>query len=194
MTFQCQFCNKEYKTENGLKKHLEKCEKKSRYEMLMINHELFANMNLFCGQIYGKGFYTQNDKTILFMANEKHFKKIKEFTDYCIKTEVYSQQDFLMYLLSNKININQWCCEKHLINFLYDWLYYEDENHAIKRSEKWLNDRGLLLQTISPNRLFLALKYGNISIKYVKSKNFDWEKNIDCESEELNSLKYFLRD
>ena len=100
----------------------------------------------------------------------------------------------MIYLLGNKISINKWCEEEHLINFLYDWLYYEDENHAIKRSEKWLDDRGLLLQTISPNRLFLALKYGNISIKYVKYKNFDWENKVDCESDELTSLKYFLRD
>lgn len=192
--FTCPYCDKEYKTEKGLEKHLEKCEKKKHYEILSHYPNLYANMNLVCGTLYGKKYYNLGSEQKRFMAKEKHFKKIKEFTDYCTKMSVYSQEDFMMYLLGNKISINKWCEEEHLINFLYDWLYYEDENHAIKRSEKWLDDRGLLLQTISPNRLFLALKYGNISIKYVKYKNFDWENKVDCESEELTSLKYFLRD
>ena len=191
--FYCQFCGKEFKTEGGFDRHQDKCEKKARYEMLLIDPDLYANMHLICGKLYGKQFYDQGNKEKIFMAKEKHFKKVKEFTDYCVKLGVYSQQDFLMYLLSNKININKWCEEQYLINFLYDWLYYEDENHAIKRSEKWFEDRNLTLKTISPYRLFLALKYGGISIKYLKSKNFNWENNIDCDSDEKAYLKYFLR-
>lgn len=191
--FYCQFCGKEFKTETGFDKHQDKCEKKARYDILLIYPELFANMNLFCGQLYGKKYYDLGNGQKVFIAKEKHFKKVKDFTDYCTKIGVYSQQDFLMYLLTNKISINKWCEEEHLINFLHSWLYYEDKEHAIKRSEKWLADRSLSLDTISPNRLFLALKYGNISIKYINFKNFDWERNIDCDSDEKAYLKYFLR-
>lgn len=191
--YKCVFCGKEYKSEKGLTKHLEKCEKKKRYEMLEINPELYANMNLLCNRLYSKKFNNPATNQKLFMANEKNFKKINDFTDYCLKVGVYSQQDFLMYLLANGISINKWCEEKHLINFLYDWLYHEDEKHAIDRSIKYLNDRNLTMETISPYRLYLALRYGNISIKYLKSINYNWEKNVDCDSDELFKLKYFLR-
>ena len=84
-------------------KHLEKCEKKKRYEMLEINPELYANMNLLCNRLYSKKFNNPETNKKLFMANEKNFKKVNDFTDYCLKVGVYSQQDFLMYLLANGV-------------------------------------------------------------------------------------------
>ena len=188
----CPYCAKTYKTEKGLAKHLEKCVKKKNYDLLSGYPDLFANMNLVCGYLYKKKYYSLMNKQ-LFMANDRNFTKIKNFTDYEIGVGLYSKIDFIAYLLANKISINKWCEEEHLINFLYEWLYYEDEDHAIRRSIKWLEDRGLTIETISPNRLFLALRYGNISIKYLKSINYNWEKNVDCESDELIKLKYFLR-
>lgn len=191
--YACPYCGKEFKTEKGITNHLEKCEKKARYEILSMNVDLYSNMYSLCSYLYGNRFSMCGD-TKMFIVNDKHFKKIKDFTDYEIGLELYGKQDFIMYLIANKISINDWQKEQHLTNFLYDWLYYEDEKHAIQRSIKYLNDRGLNMETISPNRLFLALKYGNISVKYLKSINFDWQKNVDCEREELVSLKYFLRD
>ena len=190
--YTCPYCGKEFKTEKGITNHLEKCEKKNRYEILQIYPDLYANLYTICNYLYGNKFVMCGDCK-KWMANDKYFKQVKDFTDYCIKSEVYSHQDFIMYLLANKVPFNKWKNESNLINFLYDWLYYEDEENAIKRSKKWLNDRDLSLETISPNRLFLALKYGNISVKYLKSMNYNWENNVDCESEEKTNLKYFLR-
>ena len=39
----CIYCGKTYKTEKGYLKHLEKCEKKNRYEILQIYPDLYAN-------------------------------------------------------------------------------------------------------------------------------------------------------
>lgn len=188
----CPYCYKIYKTLKGFEKHLNNCKKKENYELLSNYPDLFANMNMICGYLYNKKYYSINNKQF-FMANDKNFSKVKNFTDYEVSIDLFGKIDFLTYLIANKISINDWTKEQHLTNFLYDWLYYENEEHAIKRSIKYLNDRGLNIETISPNRLFLALKYGNISVKYLKSINFDWEKNIDCESDEMVRLKYFLR-
>ena len=64
--FYCQFCGKEFKTEGGFDRHQDKCEKKARYEMLLINPDLYANMHLICGKLYGKQFYDQGNKEKIF--------------------------------------------------------------------------------------------------------------------------------
>ena len=188
----CPYCQKSYKTEKGCRKHVETCEKRKNYDMLTEDPDLFVNMNLICGFLYQKKYYNQDNKQ-LFMANDRIFSKVKKFTEYEQAMEVFGKIDFLTYLFANKISINKWCEEEHLINFLYNWLYYEDESHAVNRSINWLEKHNLTISTISPNRLFLALKYGNISVKYLNAIEYDWEHNIDCDSDELTKLKYFLR-
>jgi hypothetical protein len=42
-----------------------------------------------------------------------------------------------------------------------------------------LSAEGLTLETISQNRLYLLIRYGIISVKYLKAKNFNIRQALD---------------
>ena len=191
----CEFCGKEYKTEKGLEKHLLNCKVKQRLEVYNTNTLLKYNFVWFSKYFYPFGNKKVKDKDLpLFYCQSKYFDKLYELTKLEQTVELYTPEDYFNYLYCRKIKFTEWALEKHLLDFLYDWSYNEPLDHAIYRSKKYLENHNWTLETISPYNLFLALRYGNISFKYIKSVNFDWKKNIECESEEIAYLKYFLRD
>ena len=104
----CPYCAKTYKTEKGLAKHLEKCVKKQNYDLLSNYPDLFANMNLVCRYLYKKKYYSLMNKQ-LFMANDRNFTKIKNFTDYEIGVGLYSKIYNLGILIFFKVLYIKFC-------------------------------------------------------------------------------------
>ena len=166
--FKCPYCEKVYKTEKGLEKHLVNCKIKQRLAIYNLNSLLRYNFTWFYK--YVLPFANQkvkNTQLPLFYCKSKYFDRLWKLTQFEESVELYSPEDYMNYLLINKININQWCLEEHLFGFLYDWSGNEPLDHAIYRSKKYLENHNWTLETISPYNLFLALRYGNISFKYI---------------------------
>ena len=75
--------------------------------------------------------------------------------------------------------MKDWSSSNTYKSWLYQYLKDEPETTSIKRSEDYLNQNGVTLDTISSNRLYLAIRYGLITNKYLKSKNFDVKSHLD---------------
>ena len=192
----CPYCDKEYKTEKGLEKHLQKCKIKQRLDYYN-SHSLIRYNFVWFYKFY-LPFQSKKvkDKDIPLMhCKSKYFDRLLKLTNFEEVVELYSPEDYFNYLVMNKININEWCDEQNLLNFLYEWSFNEPLEHAIYRSEKWLNEHNLTLETISGSDLFDCLKYGKLSYKYIQENGFDYANKLDiyCDIDELRFLKYFLR-
>lgn len=186
--YKCLFCNKEFKTENGFNKH--NCEKKKRYDNL---HPLgYSSFLLYYNFSKIPLPKNDNDKKMKFI-NSKLYKQFVSFGDWLNENFILDYVEYIKYLCYNMININEWKTEKCYRSFLYQYLKKEPEGNALYRSEQYLKNNNIELNTISQGRLQLALWTGQISIKYLKQQKFDYLTYLDgISADEKNKLKFFL--
>lgn len=189
MVFVCRYCNKKFKTEKGFNNH--HCEKMDRWNNF--NWFGYLAFNMFCKKNFIKVSLVEEEQKLKFI-NSKYYKEFDKFGLWLLEMNVIDVVSYIQYLISNEIHINQWYKEKTLRCFLYNYLRTEPLSSAIFRSEKYLKDNCIKLEDISSNRLYIALKNGFISIKYLRHNNFNYKNLLwDFLSEtEKNQLEWFL--
>ena len=180
----CKYCNKEFKSETNFKKH--SCEKMKRfYSLNHIELSFFKN--------FQKLKKEETEIEIMFRyIHSKYYKQIHDLSIWCKDMNVIDPTEYFIFLLRNNIHAKKWANEDTLKTFLYDYLRQELPIIAIQRSKEYLDKNNLNLDNISSPRLYLALKNGFISIKYLKHVGFDYNKVLDLKETEKNVLKYFL--
>lgn len=170
----CEFCNKVLKTEKGFQNHM--CEKKKRF--VEFNEVAYHVWLMICNIFRIRIPKDDNKKKISFI-NDVSYNKIVEFTNWVLETQVLNLFEYLKFLKDNEIKIIQWTNSRVYHSWLYNFLNNEPEAIAIKRSKDYLDSINLTLDSISSNRLFLAIKYGKISNKYLKFCNYDVRNKLD---------------
>lgn len=170
----CEFCNKVLKTESGYAKHM--CEKKKRF----VNFNEPAYMVwLMMANIFRNRLPKNDDEKKIAFVKDSFYNQIVTFTQWVLETEVISLFDYMSFLKNNQVKITDWTNSRVYHNWLYAFLKEESDAIAIKRSQDYLTNNGLDLETISGNRLFLAIKYGKISNKYLKYRNYNVRDKVD---------------
>lgn len=170
----CEFCNKILKTDKGFQNHM--CEKKKRF--VYFNEPAFYVWLLVCNLFKIRIPDDDNEKKLAFI-NDSFYTKIANFTEWVLDMDVVNLHGYLSFLKKNNIKINNWI-DSHIYKiYLEDFIEKEPVSIAIKRSEDYLLNQKVTLDTISSNKLMLAIKYGRISKKYLKYKNFDVKSKLD---------------
>lgn len=170
----CEFCNKILKTEKGFQNHM--CEKKKRF--INFNEPAFYVWLLVCNAFRIRIPEDDNKKKLAFI-NDTLYTKIIDFTQWALDIDIVNLNSYIIFLNKNNIKINNWK-DSHIYNvYLCEYLENEPVTIAIKRSEDYILSFGLTLDTISSNRLMLAIKYGKISKKYLQHCNFDVKSKLD---------------
>ena len=168
--FKCEFCGKEFKTESGFQKHC--CEKKRRYnEFDEVAFRIWSIIGSVFNVRYPKNITTDGIKKMFI--NDKSYKAIIMFAHWAVDTGELDIVSYLKFLKHNVVPMKQWSQSRVYNAWLIQFLKNEPLSMATKRAEDYLEGLGLTLETISQNRLYLAIKYGIISVKYLKSKDFD---------------------
>ena len=170
----CVFCNKVLKTESGFNKHM--CEKKQRF--VEFNEPAYMVWLMMANIFRTRIPKDDNEKKIAFVK-DSFYNQTVTFTKWVLETEVINLFDYMMFLKQNNVKMTDWTNSRVYHNWLYSFLKNESEAIAIKRSQDYLANNGLDLETISGNRLFLAIKYGKISNKYLKFCNYDVRQKVD---------------
>lgn len=189
MEYICKFCGKQFKTEKGFQKH--HCEKMDRWNNF--NWFGFLAFNMFSKSNHIKIYDSEEEQKLNFIKS-KYYKEFDKFGKWLLEMNVIDVPSYIKYLIKFVIPIHQWCSEKILRCFLYDYLRTEPISCAIVRSEKYLQEHNVSLDNISSGRLYIALKNGFISNRYLQTKNFDYRNLLkNCLSEnEFNQLEWFL--
>jgi hypothetical protein len=174
--FKCRYCGKAYKTQKGFEKH--HCEKMDRYnETTEITDYVYNIANLFYK--FSKNIPDTLEERKLIIINSRYYKDIKVLEKWAVETNPINFYEYVHYLYTSKISADNWTKSYVYKNFLFDYLAKEPTASAIERAEKYLANNGLTINTISSNRLYLAILYGHISKKYLDYIHVDVSKKLD---------------
>lgn len=175
----CKYCGKVYKTSKGLEKH--HCEQMDRYnEITDATIYVFNIVNKYY-KFYAKSLPTVKEELTFIVANSKYYGIIKDLEKWALATNPLNFSEYVAYLFANKISYKSWCKDIVYHNFLIGYLKNEPAAIAINRGETYLKSIGVTIDTISSNRLYLLIKYGTISKKYLDYLGIDVSKRLDAQ-------------
>ena len=185
----CQFCKKEFKTENGFNKHM--CLKKKRF--VNFDYNAFTIFLVFCQYSHTK-ISKDLEKQKLSFINSHFYTNFEKLSNWLLSINSPAPRSYIKWLVLNNIHIDEWLTERAYRLFLYDFLRQEPLEEAIQRSESFLNSIERTLETIEPMVLYSALYAGFINYKYIKQMNYNYVDKIELllSREELSQIKYFL--
>ena len=176
MTYACPFCSKEYKSEKLFKKHT--CKQMERFDYCSKKNYLkhWDILKTIYKIKYKKNYF---NNPYFDLINSKVYNQAIKFFDFC---ELYNIEDIRPYLeYANLMHIPLYMCNNNQTysNFIKWRNVNEHPLLAKERTEKYLSDNNISLNTISQNRLYFGILSGNISSKYLKNIGFDVTKILD---------------
>ena len=130
MTYQCQYCKKDFQKETSLAVHL--CEPKRRMQE---RSERGVELGF---QAYLR-FYemTQGSaklKTYEQFAESPYYRAFVKFGRYCVNTRTVNPKQFLEWLLKNNKKIDRWASDQLYTEYLLTYLQVENINDAMARA------------------------------------------------------------
>lgn len=128
--YRCDFCNRSFRKETTMIKHL--CENKRRHQ----DKDLPGNRIGFqCWvDFYKKNTGAKKAKTYHDFVKSAYYTAFVKFGNYCVDIKCLNVGRYADYLLSNKISIDNWCSDTNYTKFLIDYLRLENPIDAVARS------------------------------------------------------------
>lgn len=178
-TFTCKYCGKVYKTCKGLEKH--HCEQMDRYETITDTTIYVFNIVNLNYKIYPKALPTVEEELKYIICNSKYYGIIKALEKWALETNPLNFVEYVKYLRDNQVNYKSWTKDLVYRNYLIKYLREEPLSIAINRGENFLKSIGVTIDSISSNRLYLAIKYGTISKKYLDYLGVNVNNKLDSQ-------------
>ena len=185
-TFQCKFCGKEYKSDRTFQKH--KCPQMERF--MYVTSRNYLNMWKELKTVYKIKYKDEPDNPYFDMINSKLYNQVVKFFDWCKDMDINHVKDYLEYLKKKNIPATMWGKSSTYNNYIKNMIHNEHPLLAKERTEKYLKENNVTLETITPNFLYFSLLNGSISNKYLKNIGFDVRKVLD--NKQFFDVKDFL--
>lgn len=133
MTFECDFCKKQFVRESSIETHM--CEPKRRHRE---QNEPGVRLGL---QAYVK-FYESaqragKTKTFEDFAGSSYYKAFVKFGRYCVDIKAISPPRFMEWLLKNQKRIDHWCSDRLYTEYLLYYLRIEAVDDALARAVEY---------------------------------------------------------
>jgi hypothetical protein len=130
MTYQCQYCKKDFQKETSLAVHL--CEPKRRMqERSERGVELGYQAYL---RFYEMTQGSAKLKTYEQFAESPYYRAFVKFGRYCVNTRTVNPKQFLEWLLKNNKKIDRWASDQLYTEYLLTYLQVENINDAMARA------------------------------------------------------------
>lgn len=153
MTYQCQYCKKDFQRESSLAVHL--CEAKRRRQE---QNERGVQLGL---QAYLRFYETTQGsaklKTFDDFAESPYYRAFVKFGRYCVNTRAINPARFIDWVLKQNKKIDHWCRDSIYTEYLIDYLRVEAVGDALARAIEFSIEWGE--QKESPPHD--CLRYGN---------------------------------
>jgi len=162
----CKFCNKTFKRESTLIKHV--CEKKRRYLAKDEKHVIIAY------KTYVKFYEASTNKQNITMEdfqNSSFYNAFVKFGSFVNNVKPLYTDKFIKYIISSNVKIDKWCDESLYEKYIMDLIRCENVETALERSiqhmitwgentgENWFD----YFISISPSKAMYDIKDGKIS-------------------------------
>lgn len=153
MSFQCQYCKKDFQRETSLAVHL--CEAKRRRQE---QNERGVQLGL---QAYLRFYETTQGsaklKTFDDFAESPYYRAFVKFGRYCVNIRAINPARFIDWVLKQNKKIDHWCRDSIYTEYLLDYLKVEAVSDALARAIEFSMEWGE--QKESPPHD--CLRYGN---------------------------------
>lgn len=174
-TFECKYCGKVYKTQKGLEKH--HCKEMDRYNDLTdVTDYVYTIFHI---NYVNSKMPSDKEERKMLIIKSKYYDIVKSLEKWAVETNPINFMEYVKYLKNNLVPFKKWTLDHTYHCFLYQYLKEESTAIAIQRAETFLKNNGLTIDTISSNRLFLAIKYGMLSPKYLKYVGVNAAEKLD---------------
>lgn len=181
----CDHCNREFARPSTLLKHV--CEQKRRY----LDRDRPSNR---IGYMAWKQYYQlhhPNKKNLEYsdFMNSSYYSAFVRFGIYCSDIKAINSNAFSIYLVKNRVSIDNWASDTSYTKYLIDYLKYENCMDAVKRSIENLldiaNNQNVNLSDvfryINSNKICHMIATGKISpwVVYQSSTGKDFLSKLD---------------
>lgn len=185
--FKCKYCGKVYKTQKGFEKH--HCKEMDRYhEITDVTEYVFT---IFHNTYIENKMPNNSEDRKLFIAKSRYYDIVKSLEKWALETQPINFMEYVKFLKFNLVPFKKWTLDHTYHCFLYQYLREEPDAIAIQRAETFLKNNDLTIDTISSNRLFLAIKFGTISPKYLRYIGVNVAEKLD-EGQWLEVRPFFV--
>jgi len=153
MTYQCQYCKKDFKREASLAVHV--CEAKRRSQE---QNEIGVQLGL---QSYLR-FYeitqgSAKNKTFTDFASSPYYRAFVKFGRYCVAIRAVNVSRFIDWVVRQNKKIDNWCSDRVYTEYLTEYIRIENVSDALARAVEqsitWGDETG--------NPAHDYLRYGN---------------------------------
>lgn len=167
MTFQCEYCKKQFARETSIEVHM--CEPKRRR---LDKNERGVELGF---QAYIRFYETMQGsaklKTYDDFCESAYYKAFVKFGRYCVSTKTINPKQFMEWLLKHQKKIDKWASDQLYTEYLLDYLKVENVSDALSRaieysidwSEKQTAPAHDCLRYGNSNALCYAIVTGRIS-------------------------------
>lgn len=167
MTFQCEYCKKQFARETSIEVHM--CEPKRRR---LTKTERGVELGF---QAYIRFYETMQGsaklKTYDDFCESAYYKAFVKFGRYCVSTKTINPKQYMEWLLKHQKKIDRWASDQLYTEYLLDYLKVENVSDALSRaieysidwSEKQSAPAHDCLRYGNSNALCYAIVTGHIS-------------------------------
>lgn len=181
----CDHCNRQFVRPSTFLKHM--CEQKRRY----LDRDRPSNR---IGYLAWKQYYQQhhpNKKKLDYsdFMNSSYYSAFVKFGSYCYAVKAINSNAFSLYLVKNRIPIDNWASDRSYTKYLVEYLKYENCMDAVKRSIENLldiaNDQNVNLSDVfryvNSNKICHLITTGKISpwVVYQSNTGKDFLSKLD---------------
>jgi len=153
VSFQCQYCKKDFQRETSLAVHL--CEAKRRRQE---QNERGVQLGL---QAYLRFYETTQGsaklKTFDDFAESPYYRAFVKFGRYCVNIRAINPARFIDWVLKQNKKIDHWCRDSIYTEYLLDYLKVEAVSDALARAIEFSIEWGEQKQSPPHD----CLRYGN---------------------------------
>jgi len=153
VTYQCQYCKKDFQRESSLAVHL--CEAKRRRQE---QNERGVQLGL---QAYLRFYETTQGsaklKTFDDFAESPYYRAFVKFGRYCVNIRAINPARFIDWVLKQNKKIDHWCRDSIYTEYLLDYLKVEAVSDALARAIEFSIEWGEQKQSPPHD----CLRYGN---------------------------------
>lgn len=170
-------------------KHL--CERKQRW----INRDLVSSRLGYHAwlKFYEKTTANRRSRDFREFTKSNYYTAFVRWGNYCHSIDAVNPDAFLMWLLKNKIGIDQWAQDRHYDAYLKEWLGSENHLDAVNRAFRWADEYALELDILArdcvrygnANRIIKAITEGKLSawVLYNSVSGHEFLGNLLAEQE-----------
>jgi len=195
MSFKCQYCESEFKSERTIMVHV--CEPKRRW---MNKDEKYSRLAFFAFNRFYEITQAVGKKDFEDFAKSKFYLGFTKFGKHIININAINPEDFIDFVIQNSVKLDKWCSDSVYETYIQELNRKESADRAVERSillmQKWSNEYerpfNKFFKEVSKPLAIYYIKSGRISPWVIFNCDNGAELIDSFSDHELNIINEYL--